>query len=328
MQGYQLRFMCDLRTLRSMRFNRRALWRAWWVGLVLGWCLSGVSAALAAEPSVEAHARNALFQQLLDPGVALGGGHRGKLPVPTMPDGLDAAAQKKVISEVIGNDYSWEEFTRRSVVAPQVLRIRDITPSLPDAPARGVDVWFVVHGDLSATDDDGFRNRLLRAGRESGGDSQGGEIRAEELASRGIVLSPEAARQESYGHFAFDFLDRVRLRAAGRAVWSRTPESLLIAAEIDPRFTNDQQFPNQWQPLTKEGGMVKVGPPSPWSGAAFYLKITRLHEPSGALFVELHILFVEPVGWFDGANLLRSKLPPAVQTIVRNMRREWAKTKP
>ena len=38
-------------------------------------------------------------------------------------------------------------------------------------------------------------------------------------------------------------------------------------------------------------------------------------------------VFAEPTGWFEGANLLRSKLPLVVQNNVRNMRREWLKGK-
>jgi len=48
-------------------------------------------------------------------------------------------------------------------------------------------------------------------------------------------------------------------------------------------------------------------------------------EPAGALFVEQHIVFAEPTGWFGGAKLLRSKLPPVVQYAVRTTRQEWAK---
>lgn len=269
---------------------------------------------------------NPLYKQLLDPGLLISPDLRAKLPPPTMPDGLDNAKQTALIRGLLGNDYSYEEFTRKSVVAPQLLKIRDITPSDPAAPARGVDVWFVAHGDFKTTEDDKFLDRLLTAGREGGGsESKGAAISKEDLAKRNIVVTDADEKRERYGFLGFDFLDRVRLRATGRVFWSRTPESVLAAAVIDPRFVGDREFPNEWRPLAREGGAVKAGEPRPWSGAGFYLKVTRLHEPAGALFVEQHIVFAEPVGWFEGANLLRSKLPPAVQTIVRNMRKEWVK---
>jgi hypothetical protein len=70
---------------------------------------------------------------------------------------------------------------------------------------------------------------------------------------------------------------------------------------------------------------VKAGPWKPFSGSGQYLKVTRLVEPQGALFVEYHLVFTEPADWFGGANLLRSKLPQAAQVIVRSMRRELLK---
>ena len=53
-----------------------------------------------------------------------------------------------------------------------------------------------------------------------------------------------------------------------------------------------------------------------------YLKITKLKEPEGALFIEQHIVFVEPHGWFGGERTLTSKLPQAVKVTVKNMRVE------
>src|SRR5262245_53687076 len=91
--------------------------------------------------------QNPLHKSLLGPGVTIGKDQTGKelkakFPPPTMPDGLDAAKQKAVITALIKDDYSYDDFTRKSVVAPQLLKLRDIVPSDPKAPARGVDVWF------------------------------------------------------------------------------------------------------------------------------------------------------------------------------------------
>jgi hypothetical protein len=277
-------------------------------------------ATTAAQPAATHEERNPLYKSLLDPGVEVGPNIRAKLPTPTMPDGLDAAKQKAAIKALIGDDYSYEEFTRNSVVAPHILKLRDINPSDPKAPARGVDAWFVIHGDLKALDDEKFLERLLSVGR---GDGKGDSIKKEDLAKRKIEIADE--KKEGYGHVAFDFIDKVRIRATGRAMWSRTADSVVVAVEIDPRFKGDKEFPNDWSPITKEGGMTKYGDTNPWAGSGLYLKITKLADPPGALFCEQHVIFAEPTGWFDGANLLRSKLPPVVQNSVRTMRKEWAK---
>ena len=111
-------------------------------------CFAGVAPA---QPPAAHETANPLYRQLLDPGLAVGPGLKAKLPPPTLPDGLDAARQTAAVRALIGTDYSYEEFTRRSVVAPQPLKIRDIKPSDPLAPARGVDIWFVAYGDFQAT---------------------------------------------------------------------------------------------------------------------------------------------------------------------------------
>jgi hypothetical protein len=275
--------------------------------------------ALHADPGHAA--ANPLYRELTEAGLEVGPGMRAKLPPPTLPDGLPAAEQTAVIKKLTAADYSYPEFTRRSVVAPHLLRLRDVSPADPKAPARGVDVWFVAHGDFKATEDDAFLDRLLKVGRDNGESSR--SLTAADLMKRKI--EPPAGDRGGYGHIGFDFLERVRLRLTGRAVWSRTAESVVAAAAVDPRFVGDPEFPDQWQPLSKEGGATKAGPPSPYAGAGLYLKITKLAEPAGAMFLEQHVVFTEPTGWFDGANLLRSKLPPAVQVNVRTIRREWAK---
>ena len=51
------------------------------------------------------------------------------------------------------------------------------------------------------------------------------------------------------------------------------------------------------------------------------MKLTRLADPDGAVFVEYHGVYNEPSGWFPGEeNLLRSKLPLVVQQEVKQFR--------
>lgn len=282
-------------------------------------------AVCAADPAPGHEALNPLYKQLLESGLEVGPGLRTKLPPPTLPDGLDAAKQTAAIKTLIGTDITYEEFTRRSAVAPQLLRLRDAAPSDPKAPARGVDVWFVAYGDFKKTEDEDFQDRLLKSGR---GEGEGKTLTAEDLAKRKINPPTGVGKRQKFGHVTFDFLDRVRIRATGQAVWSRTADSVVAAAELDPRFVGDTEFPNEWRPLTKEAGGLKAGPAAPYSGAGFYLKVTNLAEPAGAVFIEQHIVFAEPVGWFNGMNLLRSKLPQAIQSNVRNVRREWLRATP
>jgi hypothetical protein len=278
-----------------------------------------------AQPPTKHEELNPLYKNLVESGLDVGGNAKIKLPQPTMPDGLDAAKQTAIIKGLIAGRYSYDEFTRKSVVAPQLSPIRDIKGGQANAPVRGVDVWFVAHGDFKLLEDDKFLDKLTSTNKGAGG--KGGPFTKDELDKRGITLKAGDEKREGYGHFQFDFLEKVQLSGTGHAMWSRTKESVVAAAEIDPRFLNDKQYPNQWRSITIAGGQKKPGKPHPWGGAAMYFKITKLHQPAGAMFIEQHVIFAEPTGWFEGENLLRSKLPIAVQDNVRNMRRELQKGK-
>jgi hypothetical protein len=286
--------------------------------------LFSLTAAALLVPAAGEESANPLFQQLREQGVAVGAGIKVPLPAPTMADGLDAKAQQGVLKAVAGEDYSLDELLRSSVVAPHILKLRDINPSDPAAPARGVDVWFIAFADLKTVTDKDFLDRLQNANQKEG---KARGLSAAELEKRQITLKDE--KRESYGHAVFTFLDRVEISATGHSYWSQTPDSVVYAAVLDPRFVNDADYPNQWRAVTRDAaGKTQLGPPHPYDGAGYYVKFTRLAEPKGALFVEAHVVFAEPVKWFDGANLLRSKLPPAVQSQVRSVRRELIKASP
>ncbi|HEY2910303.1 MAG TPA: hypothetical protein VGI99_08650, partial [Gemmataceae bacterium] len=114
-------------------------------------------------------AENPLYRDLLDPGLVVGTNLRVKLPAPLMPDGLTAAKQKEIIEKLIGTDYSFEDFTRKSQVAPHILRIHNAEPSDPKSPSRALDTYFVAYVDLKAFDDERFLERSLNIGKGEGG---------------------------------------------------------------------------------------------------------------------------------------------------------------
>lgn len=259
-------------------------------------------------------ASNPPFRSLLTQGVLVDGKKLAIMP-PKMADGLDAKAQMAVLREVAGKEYDVEELLRDSKVAPQVVRIRDVPGGPAEAPWRAVDVYFIAYGKLDTAADAEFLQRFLTSNRKG---NTAKTITAADLSKR--KLPDRSAKNESTGYISFDFLDRVRLSLVGHNCWSRTDQSIVAAAYIDPAFNHDPEYPNQWQPLTKDGDSVILGKPSSYSSAGLYLKITELVEPKGALFVEGHAVFAEPMGWFDGANLLRSRLPAVIQNNVRQMR--------
>ena len=69
---------------------------------------------------------------------------------------------------------------------------------------------------------------------------------------------------------------------------------------------------------------IKAGPPHPFARAGGYAKITRLKQPADAVFIECHLAYEEDYGWFDGATLVKQKVPLMVQEKVKTFRRKLA----
>lgn len=278
----------------------------------------------AADPTGH-ETRNPLYEQLRQKGVPISDKEQSALPAPLMADGLDGPAQIAVIKRLIGEDIDWSVFTDNSINAPQMLLpLRTIAGGDPQAPARAMDLYFIAYGPLKKLTDKGVLERVAGDNRKQG---EGKALTSEDLKKRGINVAPENEKREGYGYAVFNLMDRVDLRSTGHTFWSETPESLLLAARIDERFAQDPQFPNQWRSLTKEADGTKAGPPHPYAGAGYYLKVTQLKDPGlkGALFCEIHEIFTEPTGWFQGTNQLTAKLPAVAQDLVRKLRRELKK---
>ena len=271
---------------------------------------------------------NQVFRQLTAEGVPVdlkGSGHI-RLEKPTMADGLDAAAQGRVIAAVAGANRRVEDLLHDAVVAPFVMKIDDIPAADGGDLFRRVDVWYVAYGKLDALfTEESFAEMVEFASgqQKSRLPVSHGVVSEDRLRKLGIAIAGTADRKEQYCYGAFDLFDRVLLRSTRRVVATRGHESIVVASLVDPRFNGDAQHPNQWQPVQVDAQRAfKLGPPKPYVSSGSYCKITRLAAPPAALFIEGHHLFAEPQAWFGGKNLMRAKLPLAVQDSVRKLRRQ------
>jgi len=247
------------------------------------------------------------------------------LPPPVMPDELDALGQRAVLEKVVGNRFSVRDFTAKIGTAPHVYAIRKIANAGDDSPRMlGVDVSFIAYGSLDSVANRDFLEGLHNKSK----DRKIHVLTAEELDKRKLAVESSKRREERYSHGVFIVLDRIELRAALHTVITRQPNSLLATTRIDPRFDKDTDFSNVWRKITvDEEGQRTLGAAHPYPGARGYLKITRLHEPRGSLFIEYHLIYTEPKGWFNGADPLTSKLPAIIQSEVRSFRQELNKVK-
>lgn len=274
---------------------------------------------------------NTLYQSLQNPGFELAGTARVVLPAPIVADGLDAAAQRAALGKIVGDRYPVDEFVRPSVVAPFILKLPKTSGT--ETAARGVDLWFIVYGDLNdLAKDDVLKEFTTARGKDATIHIlTQDELNARQMTGGGgdgtrLVLTPGQS-EERYAHTVATILDRVELHQTSRCVLSRTKQSVVIATLVDHRFDNDREFPNYYRRLERNeaGDTISKGPPQPYAGAGGYLKATQLAEPKGAILVEYHSLYSEPHDWFNGANLLQSKLPILLQSRVRELRRDLRK---
>jgi hypothetical protein len=272
---------------------------------------------------------NPVFIELVEKGVTMSDGKAYKLPAPAMADGLDAAGQKAVIEKIAGKRYTLEDLMRKSSSAPVVVRVRTLKAAQDEAATvRAIDLWFVAHGKWETLNSKIFLDSLVK-GRDSEGEnrmvSKSGVLSEEEMQKRN--LKPEAleGREAKFVYTTFSLFDQVEISATRYAVITRGKDYLLAAARIDGRFAGDAEYPNQWRPILRDAAAnVYFGDAQPYTGAGAYAKITRLAEPAEAIFVEAHIVFEEPYGWFEGGNLLRSKVPVMAQQRVRMFRGKFA----
>ena len=270
--------------------------------------------------------QNPVLLQLLQEGIPTEADALVKISAPTMTDGLDAAAQGELIARVAGPKRRVADLLRNSVVAPFVLQIGQAPTPEGQTRVRTVDVWFVAYGRLEQFTSEEFLEKLAEI---SGSDEKSrlpvtkGLLTDQEMRRLNLSWKDTQNHKERYCYSTFALFERVLISATRRVVVTRHPDSVVIAAIVDPRFSHDSDYPNRWRSLKRdELGKYTLGPPQPYVSAGFYAKVTKLEQPPGALFIEHHHVFSEPQGWFQGRNLLRSKLPLVIQDGVRKLRRK------
>jgi len=286
-------------------------------------CLLAVGAeATERTPTIE---RNPVFTELLDKGVTMSDGKAYKLPPPAMVGGLDAAAQKTVIEKIAGARFKVEDLMLKSSAAPVVIKFRTLkTAEGESATIRAVDVWFVAYGKWETLNSKEFLDSLAK-GKDTEGEnrmvSKSGFLTVEEMLKRKLKPDVPEGLEAKFVYSTFSLFDQVEVSATRYAVVARDKDFLLAAGRIDERFDGDADYPNQWRPIERDAAAnISLGPPQPYTGAGAYAKITRLAEPADAIFVEGHIVFEEPYGWFEGGNELRSKAPVMIQQRAKIFR--------
>lgn len=280
---------------------------------------------------------NPLFEELTGTGVEVGAAKPAKLAPPQMADGLDASAQRAALEAIPGRSAAQTipRLLQKSLEAPLILNMKT-RGETSDARIQQVDLFFIVYGDIDAISDEDFlkeqaeeerqeraAERKKKGEKEPEVEKEAKTLTAEQLAARDIKLLSGDAEREGYSHGSAEIFDRVLSTGTSHSLRTRTAESLIVASMLDPRFAEDTEFPNFWQSIEHdELGHTKYGKKQAYFGSGTFTKATALHEPKGAVLIEIHTVFREPNGWFNKTNLLSSKLPIAAKDNVRKFRRK------
>lgn len=309
----------------------------------------------------ESEATNPLFRQLIERGIVVGTSAQAvKLPEPSLADGLSGPEQKETIERLVSRKYSYDQFVRKSAVAPFLLEIHSPgkngrehgKPSpkgdgleghptddegLEGHPPKGaevkkmgrvqqVDLWFVAYGSLQTVRDKNLLGEL--AGGNQSSQARSKALTDDELRKRELRVSDLDDFKKSYFRIELPVLDKVQVSGIIYATTTRSGGVAVAAALLDPGLADDAEYPARWRPISRGGsGKTTLGEPRAYVGLGGYCRVTELQEPAGAMFIECHLIFDEPHGWFNGTNLLRSKLPLVVQDSVRTFRRKLAEAK-
>jgi hypothetical protein len=270
---------------------------------------------------------NPVFKQLLAEGVKMSDGKSYKLRPPIMANGLDAAGQQAAIAKLATARNSVKDILSNDYFAPVAIKVRDAKRPQGEEPAiHTIDVWFVAHGDWNTLVSKDFLESTTAA--ENGKNRvvlKSGELTEKEMRNRNLTLTTTADLEQRFLYTTFWLFDRVQVSATRFSTLTRGKDLILAAGKIDPRFGKDSDYPNEWRPLLRDAqAEIKPGPAHPFTRAGGYAKITRLAESATASFIEFHLIYEEPYGWFDGINLVKQKIPAMVQEKVRTFRRKLA----
>jgi hypothetical protein len=251
------------------------------------------------------------------------------LPAPSLNDSMNSSEQEAALTQVAGK-YPLDRFLKDSIVAPLNLVRENLKDSQGERIGHQVDLWFVAYGSLDQIRDRDLLTELFQAtssndesessaGQEAASPTadSGQALTSEQLAARGLSSRSENGIEQNYYRFEARVIDKVLVQGVVQGITRSTEQSQLASMQLDERFREDKEFPNRWRHLESDADAF-----APYGGLAGYAKATRLLAHPGAILVECHAVLHEPAAWFQGPNLLSSKLPLVTQDAVRSFRRK------
>jgi hypothetical protein len=264
---------------------------------------------------------NVIFKELVKTGVPLSNGKTVKLPAPVMADGLNEAAQLQVMTGLIEARHL-DSFLKGGLSDWFELKKSEIRGTKPqDSLGRQIDLYFVAQGKLETVASQDFTKKILTS-NDPKARGKAEFFTDGELKERKLTVTNTEHLKERYAHEFNSILGQVEVRGTGRGIQSIETENVTVADKLDPRFVDDPQYPNEWQSISTVNGQKRLGALQKYSGMGGYSKVTKLQGSEDRVFVEYHLVFDEPYGWFKGGPNLIAHLDDIYPKDVRKFRRE------
>ncbi|MEM6979454.1 MAG: hypothetical protein AAF539_07260 [Planctomycetota bacterium] len=257
-----------------------------------------------------------LFDDLIENGIDVGGVNA------KITRSIDVSASDSDVRRDIAGRNDWKRFTRDSVTAPILMNFDTVESAEGTRVGHVMSFRFVAHQEFETLKEKGFLKTLFQDSsqrEESSFEGFDNELMEE------FGLKPQDATD--YGFATFELLKRIRIRGIFASQTTVDDDVAVTAWRLLEEKPNDSDYCSTWSPLDNdEVGRKVEGDRQAYAGIAGYVSMTSLAPVdstlAGACLVECHSIIHEPKQWFDGRNLLRSKLPLIVQESVRKFRRK------
>jgi hypothetical protein len=259
-----------------------------------------------------------------------------KLPLPIMNESMTYKQQATALTlTASAAKVTVDDLAAANPFAPFYLKIRTLQK---EPTFRTIDIAFVARGKWEDLVSKQFGETILQekkvdAKHEPGTEfvEKAGLLTKPEMATRGLVPKDEIdqdiiARKEGWLQTTLNLFSQAQVSTTRHVIMTKGPTSALFAALLDPRFDKDAVYPNQWRSIDLAKPVdQRFGPVQLYQGAGFYVKAVKLNEPKDAIFFEYHSVYYEPQGWFNGENVLLSKLVFIAKNQIEKFRRKLAK---
>ena len=243
------------------------------------------------------------------------------LALPTLSVGQSDKQRMDQLTALSGGA-GWKRFSRDSTVAPVAIDVKYLNGADGSRVGHSLHAAFVVHASLETLKDKDLMQQLF-ANESSPESLQGSENESKHQLSDKVLVERGITKTEntSFAKAEIALLKKVAVRGVLQVQKSESENGIDFAFRLDKRFNDANQTSNAWSRIGKDKATLPDW--TPYGGAVGYLVVRRLPELESACLIECRILLHEPKEWFNGSNLLRSKLPLMIQETARSFRRKF-----